>query len=506
MSSEKKEKPAQFNIPTPLSNLEIKYTKIFINNEWHHSVSGKKFPVYNPATGEKICEVEEGDKEDVDIAVKAAREAFQLGSPWRRMNASERGKLLNKLADLIERDIMILSTLESIDAGKTFTSSYFADLPGAIKSLRYCAGWADKNQGRTIPMDGDFFTFTRHEPVGVCGQIIPWNFPLVMFAWKIAPALCCGNTVVIKPAEQTPLTALYMGSLIKEAGIPPGVVNIIPGFGPTAGAAISHHMDIDKVAFTGSTEVGKLIKEAAGKSNLKRVTLELGGKSPVIIFADADLDNAIEQAHQGLFYHQGQCCIAGSRIFVEEPIYDEFVRRSVEKAKQRVLGDPLSPVTQQGPQIDKEQYDRILDLIESGKKEGAKLQCGGGPWGNKGFFIQPTVFSDVKDDMRIAKEEIFGPVQQIMKFSNIDDVIKRANNTTYGLAAGVFTKDLDKAMTISTALQAGTVWINCYSAMSPQCPFGGFKMSGNGREMGEYGLHAYTEVKTVTMKIPQKNS
>ncbi|KAG8595767.1 hypothetical protein GDO81_001620 [Engystomops pustulosus] len=506
MSSENKGKPAQFTMPTPLSNLEIKYTKIFINNEWHNSVSGKKFPVFNPATGEKICEIEEGDKADVDKAVKAAREAFKLGSPWRTMNASERGKLLNKLADLIERDILILSTLETIDAGKTFTSSYFADLPGAIKSFRYCAGWADKIHGRTIPMDGDFFTFTRHEPVGVCGQIIPWNFPLVMFSWKIAPALCCGNTVIVKPAEQTPLTALYMGSLIKEAGFPPGVVSIVPGYGPTAGAAISHHMDIDKVAFTGSTEVGKLIKEAAGKSNLKRVTLELGGKSPVVIFADADLDLALETTHQGLFYHQGQCCIAGSRIFVEESIYEEFVRRSVEKAKSRVLGDTFLPTTQQGPQIDKEQYDRILDLIESGKKEGAKLECGGCPWGNKGFYIQPTVFSNVKDDMRIAKEEIFGPVMQIMKFKTIDEVIERANNTTYGLAAGVFTKDLDKAMTMSTALQAGTVWINCYSAVSPHCPFGGFKMSGNGREMGEYGLHHYTEVKTVTMKIPQKNS
>ncbi|KAG9486775.1 hypothetical protein GDO78_006914 [Eleutherodactylus coqui] len=414
MSSEKKCP----SVPTPLSNLEIKYTKIFINNEWHNSVSGKKFPVINPATGEKICEVEEGDKADIDKAVKAAREAFQLGSPWRRMDASERGKLLNKLADLMERDVLILATLECIDAGKAFTASYFADMPGAVKSLRYCAGWADKNHGRTVPMDGDFFTFTRHEPVGVCGQIIPWNFPLVMFSWKLAPALCCGNTIVVKPAEQTPLTALYMGSLIKEAGFPPGVVNIVPGFGPTAGAAISHHMDIDKVAFTGSTQT----------------------------------------AHHALFYHQGQCCIAASRLFVEEPIYEEFVRRSVERAKKRVLGDTLAPTTEQGPQIDKEQYDRILGLIESGKKEGAKLECGGGPWGNKGFYIQPTVFSNVKDDMRIAKEEIFGPVQQILKFKTVDEVIKRANNTTYGLAAGVFTKDLDKAMTLSTALQAGTVW------------------------------------------------
>ncbi|KFP37824.1 Retinal dehydrogenase 1, partial [Chlamydotis macqueenii] len=457
--------------------------QIFINNEWHNSISGKKFEVLNPANEEKICEVEEGDKADVDLAVKAARKAFELGSPWRTMDASERGRLLYKLADLVERDRLILATMEAINGGKLFSTAYLMDLGACIKTLRYCAGWADKNHGRTVPMDGNFFTFTRHEPIGVCGQIIPWNFPLLMFIWKIAPALCCGNTVVVKPAEQTPLTALYMGSLIKEVGFPPGVVNIVPGFGPTAGAAISYHMDVDKVAFTGSTEVGKLIKEAAGKSNLKRVTLELGGKSPNVIFADADLDAAVEFAHVGLFYHQGQCCIAGSRIFVEEPIYDEFVRRSIERAKKYTLGNPLLPSVQQGPQIDKEQFKKILELIESGKKEGAKLECGGGPWGDKGYFIQPTVFSNVTDDMRIAKEEIFGPVQQIMKFKTIDEVIKRANNTTYGLAAAVFTKDLDKALTLAAALQAGTVWINCYSAVSAQCPFGGFKMSGNGREM-----------------------
>ncbi|XP_010000931.1 PREDICTED: retinal dehydrogenase 1 isoform X2 [Chaetura pelagica] len=455
-------------LPEPLKDLKIKYTKIFINNEWHDSISGKKFEVFNPANEEKICEVEEGDKADVDKAVKAARKAFELGSPWRTMDASERGRLLNKLADLVERDRLILATMEAIDGGKLFSTAYLMDLGACIKTLRYCAGWADKIHGRTVPMDGNFFTFTRHEPIGVCGQIIPWNFPLVMFIWKVAPALCCGNTVVVKPAEQTPLTALYMGSLIKE--------------------------------------VGKLIKEAAGKSNLKRVTLELGGKSPNIIFADADLDTAVEFAHIGLFYHQGQCCIAGSRIFVEEPIYDEFVRRSVERAKKYTLGDPLLPTVQQGPQIDKDQFQKILELIESGKKEGAKLECGGGPWGNKGYFIQPTVFSNVTDDMRIAKEEIFGPVQQIMKFKSVDEVIKRANNTTYGLAAAVFTKDIDKALTFAAALQAGTVWVNCYSAVSAQCPFGGFKMSGNGREMGEYGLHEYTEVKTVTIKIPQKNS
>ncbi|XP_051854379.1 aldehyde dehydrogenase 1A1 [Antechinus flavipes] len=499
-------KPAEAIIPAPLKDWKIQYTKIFINNEWHNSLSGKKFPVFNPANEEKICEVEEGDKEDVDKAVKAAREAFQIGSPWRTMDASERGRLLNKLADLIERDRLLLATIESVNGGKVFSNAYLMDLGGCVKILRYFASWADKIQGRTIPIDGKYFSYTRHEPVGVCGQIIPWNFPLVMFIWKIGPALCCGNTVVVKPAEQTPLSALYVASLIKEAGFPPGVVNIVPGYGPTAGAAISSHMDVDKVAFTGSTEVGKLIKEAAGKSNLKRVTLELGGKSPCIIFADADLDNAVEFAHHGVFYHQGQCCIAASRIFVEESIYDEFVQRSVERAKKYTLGDPLNPGVQQGPQIDKEQYTKILDLIESGKKEGAKLECGGGPWGERGFFIEPTVFSNVTDGMRIAKEEIFGPVQQIMKFKTIDEVIERANHTHYGLAAGIFTKDLDKAITVSSALQAGTVWVNCYSVVSAQSPFGGFKMSGNGRELGEYGLHEYTEVKTVTIKISEKNS
>nr|XP_020865231.1 retinal dehydrogenase 1-like isoform X3 [Phascolarctos cinereus] len=500
------------NVPAPLTNLKIQYTKIFINNEWHNSVSGKKFPVINPATEEKICDVEEGDKEDVDKAVKAAREAFQLGSPWRTMDASERGRLLNKLADLMERDRLLLATMESLNGGKIFAHAYLMDLGLSVNAIRYNASWADKIQGRTIPIgqttheDGKFFSYTRHEPIGVCGQILPWNFPLVALVLKMAPALCCGNTVVVKPAEQTPLTALYLASLVKEAGFPPGVVNIVPGYGPTAGAAISSHMDVDKVSFTGSTEVGLLIKQAAGKSNLKRVTLELGGKSPCIVFADADLDNAVEFAHQGVFFHQGQCCIAASRLFVEESIYNEFVRKSIERAKKYTLGNPLKPEVHQGPQIDKEQYTKILDLIESGKKEGAKLECGGDPWGDKGYFIQPTVFSNVTDDMRIAKEEIFGPVQQIMKFKTIDEVIKRANNTHYGLAAGVFTKDLDKALTVSSALQAGTVWVNCYGGPSPQVPFGGFKMSGNGREMGEYGLHEYIEVKTVTVKISEKNS
>ncbi|XP_034265235.1 retinal dehydrogenase 2 isoform X2 [Pantherophis guttatus] len=403
-------------------------------------------------------------------------------------------------------EIKHTKTMESLNSGKPFLQAFYVDLHGVIKTLRYFAGWSDKIHGLTIPVDGDYFTFTRHEPIGVCGQIIPWNFPLLMFAWKIAPALCCGNTVVLKPAEQTPLTALHLGTLIKEAGFPPGVVNILPGFGPTVGAAIASHTGIDKIAFTGSTEVGKLVQEAAGRSNLKRVTLELGGKSPNIIFADADLEQAVEQAHQGVFFNQGQCCTAGSRIYVEEPIYDEFVQRSVERAKRRVVGSPFDPTTEQGPQIDKKQYNKILELIQSGVAEGARLECGGQGLGHKGFFIEPTVFSNVTDDMRIAKEEIFGPVQEILRFKTMEEVIERANNSDFGLVAAVFTRDINKALTVSSAMQAGTVWVNCYNALNAQSPFGGFKMSGNGREMGECGLREYSEVKTVTIKIPQKNS
>uniref|UniRef100_A0AAQ5X7S2 Aldehyde dehydrogenase domain-containing protein n=1 Tax=Amphiprion ocellaris TaxID=80972 RepID=A0AAQ5X7S2_AMPOC len=455
-------------MPSPVPNPEIKYTKIFINNEWQDSVSGKVFPVYNPATGEQICEVQEADKADVDKAVQAARLAFSLGSVWRRMDASERGRLLSKLADLVERDSVYLATIESLDSGKPFLPTLFVDLQGTIKTLRYFAGYADKIHGTSIPMDGEYLTFTRYEPIGVCGQIIPWNFPLMMTAWKLGPALACGNTVVLKPAEQTPLTCLYIAALIKE--------------------------------------VGKLIQEAAGKSNLKRVTLELGGKNPNIIFADADLDLAVEQAHQGVFFNAGQCCTAGSRIYVEEPIYDEFVRRSVERAKRRIVGSPFDPTTEQGPQISCEQQNRVLEFIQSGISEGAKLECGGKALGLKGFFIEPTVFSNVRDDMRIAREEIFGPVQQIMKFKTIEEVIERANNSDYGLVAAVFTNDINKAMTISTAMQAGTVWINCFNALSTQCPFGGYKMSGNGRELGENGLKEYSEVKTITMKMVAKNS
>ncbi|XP_078371899.1 aldehyde dehydrogenase, mitochondrial-like [Oculina patagonica] len=485
---------------------EVRYNQVFINNKFVDSVSGKTFPTFNPATGEKICDVAEGDKADVDVAVKAAKEAFKLGSPWRTMDASERGRLLNKLADLMERDQAYLASLETLDNGKPFSDSFSIDLEMSKKSLRYYAGWADKIHGKTIPIDGDFLCYTRHEPIGIVGQVIPWNFPLLMQAWKLGPALATGNVVVMKPAEQTPLTALYVASLVAEAGFPPGVVNIVPGYGPTAGMAVAEHMDVDKIAFTGSTEVGRLIQQAAGRSNLKNVTLELGGKSPNIVFADSDLDHAINMSHFGLFFNQGQCCCAGSRIFVEEPIYDEFVKRSAEMAKNRVVGNPFDLKTEQGPQVDKEQFGKVMSLIDSGNKEGANLVCGGGQHGDKGFFVQPTVFSDVQDNMRIAKEEIFGPVMQIMKFNDMNELIERANNTIYGLAASVFTKDIDKANTITSSIRAGTVWVNCYDVLYSQAPFGGFKMSGSGREQGEYGLKQYSEVKTITIKLPQKNS
>ncbi len=479
--------------------VKIGPTQLLINNEWVNSASNRRFETINPTTGEVICDVAEADALDVDKAVQAARNAFTTGE-WRKMSASERGELLYKLADLIEQNIDELARLESLDNGKPLHDSH-GDLNLVIACYRYYAGWADKVQGKTIPINGPYFCYTRHEPVGVVGQIIPWNFPLLMQAWKLAPALATGNTVILKTAEQTPLSALRVGELIIEAGFPPGVVNILSGYGPTAGAAIAYHMDIDKVAFTGSTEVGHLVMEAAAKSNLKRVTLELGGKSPNIVFADADMDQAIEDAHNALFFNQGQCCCAGSRLFVEEKCYDEFVAKSVARAQQRVVGDPFDPETEQGPQVDKEQFDKVMSYIESGMREGAKMLYGGHQVGNRGFFIQPTVFADVRDDMKISQEEIFGPVMSIIKFKDIDEVIQRANTTMYGLAAAVWTNDITKAHTIANNLRAGTVWINCYDVFDAAAPFGGFKQSGIGRELGEYGLQQYTEIKTVTIKL-----
>jgi aldehyde dehydrogenase (NAD+) len=478
----------------------VSATKILINNRWVPSASGKTFATIDPSTSEEICQVAEADAADVDQAVAAARAAFERG-PWRKMAASERGRLLNRLADLIEQHADELAALESLDNGKPVTVAKAVDVAATMGCYRYFAGWADKVHGKTIPIDGDFFCYTRHEPVGVVGQVIPWNFPMLMQAWKLAPALATGNTVVMKPAEQTPLTALRIGELIVEAGFPEGVVNLLPGYGPTAGAAIANHMDIDKVAFTGSTEVGHLIMEAAAKSNLKRVTLELGGKSPNIIFADTNLDEAVEGAHFGLFFNHGQCCCAGSRVFVEEKIYDQFVEKSAARARRRTVGDPFDPKTEQGPQVDDAQFEKVMSYIESGRKEGANLVCGGDRVGDRGYFIQPTVFADVQDDMKIAKEEIFGPVMSIIPFHSADEVVDRANRTTYGLAAAVWTRDIQKAHAIANSVRAGTVWVNCYNVLDTRAPFGGFKQSGIGRELGEYGLQQYTEVKTVTVKL-----
>jgi aldehyde dehydrogenase (NAD+) len=478
---------------------QVRQTQCFIGGKWIPSASGKTFETIHPGTEEVICEVAEGDKEDVDAAVDAARDAFDNG-PWSKMDARDRGALMYKLADILEEEADELAALETLDNGKPISDSRAADIPLVIDCLRYYAGWADKIQGSTIPVRGDYFCYTRREPVGVVGQIIPWNFPALMVAWKWGPALAAGCTIVMKPAEQTPLSCLRMARLAQKAGIPDGVINVVPGYGPTAGAAIVKHPGIDKVAFTGELATAKIIQREAAET-MKRLTFELGGKSPNVIFADADLDAAIEGAHFGLYFNQGQCCCAGSRLFVDERVHDEVIDRLKDKNHERKVGDPFDPDTQQGPQVDEAQFEKILKYVDYGKQDGAKLLTGGKRVGSKGYFVEPTLFAGVTDNMRIAQDEIFGPVLSVLKFKNVDEIIRRANATNFGLAAAVWTRDVAKAHRFAKGVKAGTVWVNCYDVFDAAAPFGGFKQSGLGRELGEAGLANYTELKTVTVSM-----
>uniref|UniRef100_A0A6N2LXJ2 aldehyde dehydrogenase (NAD(+)) n=1 Tax=Salix viminalis TaxID=40686 RepID=A0A6N2LXJ2_SALVM len=444
-------------------SVQISYTQHMINGQFVDAASGKTFPAYDPRTGEVIARVEKGDAEDVNRAVAAARKAFDEG-PWPKMSAYERSLIMFRFADLVDKHRGELAALESWNSGKPYEQSAKSELPSFARLFRYYAGWADKIHGLTVPADGKHHVQTLHEPIGVAGQIIPWNFPLIMFAWKVGPALACGNTIVLKSAEQTPLTALYAAKLFQEAGLPPGVLNVVSGDGPSAGAALASHMDVDK---------------------------------------DAEVDKAVELAHFALFFNQGQCCCAGSRTYVHERVYDEFVEKAKARALTRVVGDPFRKGVEQGPQISSEQFEKVLRYIKSGVESSATLECGGQRFGSRGYFIQPTVFSNVQDDMLIAQDEIFGPVQSILKFKNIDEVRGRANTSRYGLAAGIFTKNLDTANTLSRALRVGTVWINCFDVFDAAIPFGGYKMSGIGREKGIYSLSNYLQVKAVV--TPLKN-
>ncbi|PPR03696.1 hypothetical protein CVT24_007417 [Panaeolus cyanescens] len=489
----------QFDTPKYKGSVSFS-TGLFIDGKFVDGSDNTTIDVINPTNGKVITSISEGTAKDVDIAVDVAQKAFD--TVW-GLNASgsQRSNILWKLAQVMESHHKELAALEALDNGKTFGWAYGTDVTFSINVIKYFAGWADKITGQTIETDERKLIYTRHEPIGVVGQIIPWNFPLLMWAWKIAPALATGNTIVLKPSEFTPLTAIYMCNLLNEAGVPPGVVNIVTGYGNTVGAAISSHMKIQKVAFTGSTLVGRKIMEAAAKSNLKTVTLELGGKSPNIIFDDADLDKAVDWAAHGIFWNHGQACCAGSRIFVQAGIYDKFLEKFTAKAKSIRIGDPFGENIDQGPQVSQIQYDRIMGYIDSGRQEGAKVHVGGERHGTEGYFIQPTIFTDVKPEMKIVQEEIFGPVGVVIKFEDEADVIRQANDTVYGLAAAVFTQNLNRAIETAHKLQAGTAWVNCVNQLHAQVPFGGYKQSGIGRELGEYALSNYTNVKAVHINL-----
>ncbi|CAI0386048.1 unnamed protein product [Linum tenue] len=512
----------------------VPHTQLLINGKFVDAASGRTFQTLDPRTGELIANVAEGDAEDVNRAVAAARKAFDEG-PWPRLPAFERQKILLKCADLVDKHNDEIAALETWDNGKPYEQAAKVEVPMFARLFRYYAGWADKIHGLTVPADGPYHVQTLHEPIGVAGQIIPWNFPLLMFAWKVGPALATGNTIVLKTAEQTPLSALYVARLFHEAGLPEGVLNIISGFGPTAGAALASHMDVDKLAFTGSTETGKIVLELGAKSNLKPVTLELGGKSPFIVCEDADVDQAVELAHFALFFNQACACFcrtlaSAAALDLVHSCTKKYTTNLLRKPR-RVLQDAQSAIhsrpalnkalrytsnksfltlTNSGSanflkagRVDSEQFEKILKYIRSGVECGATLETGGERHGSKGYYVQPTVFSNVKDDMLIAKDEIFGPVQSILKFKDLNEVIKRSNATRYGLAAGVFTQNIDTANTLIRALRVGTVWVNTFDIFDAAIPFGGYKMSGHGREKGIYSLSNYLQVKAVV--TPLKN-
>jgi phenylacetaldehyde dehydrogenase len=493
------------SIDLRVSDFIARPRQMLIDGRWVNAASGKTFPTYNPATGEVLAQIAEGDRADIDAAVQAARKAFESG-PWPRMSASERGRLMWKLSDLIEAHMEEFALLESLDNGKPLAIARAADVPLAVDLFRYMAGWATKLEGTTIPLSvpytpgAKYLAYTLREPVGVVGQIIPWNFPLLMAAWKLGPALAAGNTVILKPAEQTPLTALLLGQLITEAGFPNGVVNIVPGYGETAGAALAAHDGVDKVAFTGSTEVGKLIVHAAA-GNLKKVSLELGGKSPNVVFKDADMDSAIAGSASAIFFNHGQCCCAGSRLYVERPAFDRVVEGVAAEAKKIKVGSGLEPDTSMGPLVSEEQLRRVCSYLESGVSEGARAVTGGKKIGGKGYFVEPTVLVDTTENMKVVKEEIFGPVVTAIPFDDPEELTPRANDSVYGLAAGIWTKDISKAHQMAASLRAGTVWINCYNIFDAALPFGGYKQSGWGREMGKDAFELYTQTKAVCTRI-----